>query len=65
MKEGSLSQFKVPFDHKSQLVTRFKPLEPTAEPVMIEPQGQAPFLIYCDNTLDEDSSSKEKDQQSP
>ena len=51
----------MPFDHKSQLVTRFKPLEPTTEPIMIEPQGQAPFLIYCDSTLREEASKKDEE----
>ena len=28
---------------------------------MIEPQGQAPFLIYCDSTLREEASKKDEE----
>ncbi len=57
VREGALTHFRFPFDHKSQLVTRFKPLEQTADPIMIEPQGKNPFLIFVDNTLDDDHNS--------
>lgn len=55
VEEGTANQFRFPFDHKSQTLTRFKPLDPSTEPILIEPQGSNPFLIFCDATLDEDS----------
>jgi hypothetical protein len=37
VEEGTANQFRFPFDHKSQTLTRFKPLDPATEPILIEP----------------------------
>ena len=57
VREEALNQFKFPFDHRSQFVTRFKPMDATAEPFMLEPQGHRPFLIFVDMTLEDDNNN--------
>ena len=32
-------------------------MEPTCDPILLEPQGLKPFLIFLDSTLDDDSNS--------
>ena len=59
VKEGALNTFRFPFDARSQLVMRFKPIEPTAEPIIIEPQGLNPFLVFFDSTLEDDQVAAE------
>ena len=51
IEEGTVNQFRFPFDAKSNYVTKLQAAEPSTEPFFIEPVGANPFLIYCDASV--------------
>ena len=42
-------------------MTRFKAMEETAEPALLEPQGHNPFLVFVDTSMDDDSVASASD----
>ena len=51
IEEGTVNQFRFPFDAKSQAITKIEPYDPTTEPIHLEPTGLNPYLIFCDSSL--------------
>ena len=43
-------------------MTRFKPLDQTTDPCLIEPQGLNPFLVFLDNSVEDEKPPPLLDQ---
>ena len=61
LQEGTVNQFRFPFDASSAFVTKIEPSDPITEPMYIEPPGITPFLIFCDEKLNSRSMNQSKD----
>ena len=55
LQEGTVNQFRFPFDAQSSIVTKIEPCDPLTEPMYLEPPGITPFLVFCDESLNQRS----------